>query len=103
MKCQLLLIVLILPLLLLQKAAAVQAPLYCDVRGSDDHFILYSHQIIWSGEHYIFYTLMDGLTIAAVHRPSLRYNRLTNLNLHQPGERLQLFSGQCQISESATP
>jgi len=81
---------------LLISSPTLAGTLFCNVIGSDDHFILYPEQEIWSGREYRLYALMDGLTIAAVHRPTLRYNRLTNLNLPQASERLQLFSGQCQ-------
>ena len=70
-------------------------PLLCDVDGSDDRFILYLDQRIYRSANFDVYALMGGMTLATVSRASLRFNRVTQLNLLRQLDQIQWFSGQC--------
>ncbi|WP_421862412.1 hypothetical protein [Motiliproteus sp.] len=88
---------------LLVSIGSVQAsqPLVCDVKGSDDRFLLYQEQRIYRSERYEVYALMGGLTLATVARDSLKFQRTSQLNLLPQPDRLQLFEGQCRYSIEA--
>lgn len=83
--------------------AADTAELSCDVDGSRDFFELYTEQLSFQGADFWHYQMMGGLTLIVVNRESLRFNRLSNLNLlssstldpNRKPEAVQLFSGQC--------
>lgn len=89
-------------------ALTTPSVLECRVDGSDDRFLFYPEQRIYqSGEHWVF-SLMGARTLGVVHRATLRFNRLTSLNIQAVPDRLQLFSGQCrwlalQLPESPAP
>ena len=78
----------------------------CKVNGSDDYFIVYEEQLSYSSETFSHYQLIDGLTVIVVNKDTLRFNRLSNLNLlanstidpQQPPEQHQLFEGLCVIA-----
>ncbi|WP_133297398.1 hypothetical protein [Motiliproteus coralliicola] len=84
-------------LILLVGVCSAQAsqPLVCDVKGSDDRFLLYPEQQIYRSKSYDVYALMGGLTLATVSRQSLKFLRITQLSLLPQPDRLQLFEGQC--------
>ncbi len=77
--------------------------LTCTVDGSRDQFVVYPSQQVFNSEAFSYYQMIDGLTVLVVNNPSLRFNRLSNLNLlpqstldpHKPAEKAQFFSGQC--------
>ncbi|WP_210394966.1 hypothetical protein [Motiliproteus sediminis] len=77
-------------------AAALSLPLSCKLQDSDDRFILYPEQLVAQTATHAVYSLMGGLTLAVVQRQTLRFNRITSLNLQPRPDRMQLFSGQCQ-------
>ncbi|MEH6650139.1 MAG: hypothetical protein V7707_08970 [Motiliproteus sp.] len=87
--------IVIIVLLLLGSSSAWSGPLNCHVDGSDDQFILYLDQRIYRSEQFDVYALMGGMTLATVSRASLRFNRLTQLNLLKQPDRIQWFEGQC--------
>ncbi len=70
--------------------------LRCFVEGSDDQFLFYPSMLIRQSGRFSIYALMGGLTLAVVDHNSGRFNRLTSLNLADPEERIQFFSGQCR-------
>ena len=84
--------------------AATQQHISCKVGDSLDYFTLDSSQQIFASANFTFYQQFDGLTIVALNNHTLRFNRLTNLNLlpnsatdpNAPPQSLQFFSGHCQ-------
>lgn len=84
--------------LLMLSSATIHAaqPLVCDVKGSDDHFLLYQEQRIYRSDRFDVYALMGGLTLATVSRESFKFQRTSQLNLLPEPDRLQLFEGQCR-------
>ena len=70
--------------------------LVCDVKGSDDRFLLYPEQLILRSQQFEVYALMGGMTLATVSRLTLRFHRVTQLNLLPTPDRIQLFEGQCR-------
>lgn len=81
--------------------------LICSVDGSQDDFKVYSEQLVFTSREFSHYQLIDGLTILVVNHKTMRFNRLTNLNLlphstmdpNRPVENYQLFTGSCKASE----
>ena len=79
----------------------------CHVDGSDDLFKVYPRQKIYSSEQFIIYQLIDGLTVLVINKQTLRFNRLSNLNLLPqstldpawPPEPMQFFSGTCKAAD----
>lgn len=76
----------------------------CQVENSDDLFKVYPQQLVFKSEHFIIFQLIDGLTILIINTRTMRFNRLSNLNLLSnstldpalPPEPLQFFSGRCE-------
>ena len=85
-------------------AASEPGDWQCQVANSDDLFQIYQEQLIFRGETFSVYQLIDGLTILAVNHETGRFNRLSNLNLlphssmdpARPPEPHQFFTGSCQ-------
>jgi len=81
-------------------------PLICTVRDSRDYFKVYPYQLIYSSDEFSHYQLIDGLTVLVVNKNTMRFNRLSNLNLLQSSamdpnkqpENYQFFSGSCKFS-----
>ncbi|MDX1451676.1 MAG: hypothetical protein R3183_03890 [Oleiphilaceae bacterium] len=77
--------------------------LHCQVAGNDDSFVLYPEQLSYTSQTFWHYQLIDGLTVLVVNRQTMRFNRLSNLNLlphstmdpAKPPEEYQMFSGTC--------
>lgn len=90
--------------LLSSLANAEAADWHCKVEGSNDYFSIYGKQKTFETEQFIHYQLINGLTLIVLNKTTLRFNRLTNLNLlpsssldpNQPPEPMQFFSGECQ-------
>jgi|GEM_PF-2288362 len=82
--------------------------LICTVSDSRDYFQVYPYQLIYSSDKFSHYQSIDGLTVLVVNKNTMRFNRLSNLNLLQsssmdpnkPPESYQFFSGLCQFSET---
>ena len=82
--------------------------LTCLVEGTDDRFELYPRQISYESARFLHYQLIEGLTVIVVNRKTLRFNRLSNLNLLEhstldptrPAEPIQYFTGQCVASRT---
>lgn len=82
--------------------------LVCTVSDSRDYFMVYPHQLIYSSDKFSHYQLIDGLTVLVVNKDTMRFNRLSNLNLLQssimdpdkPPENYQFFNGLCKVSEN---
>ena len=83
-------------------------PLICTVSDSRDYFKVYPYQLIYSSDKFSHYQLIDGLTVMVVNKNTMRFNRLSNLNLLQrstvdpnkPPENYQFFNGVCKFSEA---
>jgi len=86
--------------------AATQQHISCKVSNSLDYFSLDSSKQIFASANFTFYQQFDGLTVVVLNNHTLRFNRLTNLNLlansatdpNKPPQSLQFFSGHCQRS-----
>ena len=86
--------------------AAWPSEITCLVDGSDDQFRVYSRQQIFDSDRFAIYQLIDGLTVLIINKQTLRFNRLSNLNLlaestldpEMPPEPYQYFSGRCEIA-----
>ncbi|KZZ59489.1 hypothetical protein A3762_00465 [Oleiphilus sp. HI0125] len=84
-------------------SAEEQSALICKVDGSDDAFKIYTNQRIYESEQFEHYQLIDGLTVLVVNKDTMKFNRLSNLNLlahstmdpSMPPEPHQFFSGEC--------
>jgi hypothetical protein len=84
--------------------AATGQTISCKVKDSLDFFNISRSNLIYSGNTFTLYQLIDGLTIIAVNNQTLKFNRLTNLNLlptsaldpNDPPVSLQFFSGSCR-------
>jgi hypothetical protein len=78
----------------------------CYVDKSDDLFKVYSRQLIFESKQFSIYQLIDGLTVLILNKQTMRFNRLSNLNLlagstldpAMPPEPYQYFSGHCEYS-----
>ncbi|MEH6577045.1 MAG: hypothetical protein V7731_08190 [Amphritea sp.] len=78
----------------------------CKVSGSVDYFIVYADQLIYSSDKFLHYQMIDGLTVIVVNKDTMRFNRLTNLNLlpsstmdpQKPPESHQFFAGRCMTT-----
>ena len=78
--------------------------LVCKVDGSQDYFKVYLSQRTYSSEQFSHYQLIDGLTVLVVNKVTMRFNRLSSLNLlhtstmdpNQPPDGMQLFEGVCE-------
>ncbi len=76
----------------------------CYVDGSDDQFRVYPRQQVFTSERFAIYQLIDGLTVLVINKQTLRFNRLSNLNLlptssldpEMPPEPYQYFTGRCR-------
>ena len=76
----------------------------CHVDSSDDLFKVYPRQLAYTGEQFNIYQLIDGLTVLIVNTQTMRFNRLSSLNLlprstldpSWPAEPPQFFSGWCE-------
>lgn len=87
----------------------IQYPLHCWVDGSNDRFDVYPSQLSYTSDSFSHYQLIEGLTVLVVNNKTMRFNRLSNLNLlphsttdpTKPPDRFQLFGGLCEISQSA--
>lgn len=83
--------------------AAPPETLICSVDGSNDDFIVYPEQVVYSSASFSHYQLIRGLTVLVVNKHTLRFNRLSNLNLlpsstldpAKKPENIQIFSGSC--------
>jgi len=83
-------------------------PLICSVSDSRDYFQVYPSQLIYSSDKFSYYQLIGGLTVLVVNKNTMRFNRLSNLNLLQNStmdpnkspENYQLFNGLCKFSET---
>ncbi|WP_426416267.1 hypothetical protein [Aestuariirhabdus sp. LZHN29] len=74
-----------------------EAPtLRCQIDGSDDIFLFYPDMQTAETEKYLIFQQLKGLVIAVVDKRSLRFNRLTSLNLTDSPYPATLLSGQCQ-------
>jgi len=81
--------------------------LICTVSDSRDYFKVYPYQLIYSSDEFSHYQLINGLTVLVVNKNTMRFNRLSNLNLlpssvmdpNKPPENYQFFSGLCKHSE----
>ncbi len=89
-------------------STAEQGPvMVCQVKGSDDQFLVYPRQKVFNSETFMIYQLIDGMTLLAINRQTLRFNRLSNLNLlpqstldpSWPPEPIQFFSGTCKVAD----
>ena len=82
-------------------------PLFCTVSDSNDYFKVYPSQLIYSSDTFSHYQLMNGLTVLMVNKKTMRFNRLSNLNLLQssvidtkkPPDDYQFFNGLCKFSD----
>jgi len=76
----------------------------CQVENSDDLFKVYPRQLVFKSDQFLIYQLIDGLSILIINTKTMRFNRLSNLNLLSnstldpalPPEPLQFFSGRCE-------
>lgn len=84
--------------------AITERAIICQVNGSVDYFALDATKQIYASKNFTYYQLIDGLTVLIVNNKTLKFNRLTNLNLlahstldpNNPPEPRQFFSGSCQ-------
>jgi len=82
--------------------------LICTAGDSQDYFKVYPYQLTYSSDKFSHYQLIDGLTVLVVNKNTMRFNRLSNLNLLQsstidpnkPPESYQFFKGICKFSET---
>lgn len=82
----------------------------CYVDKSDDLFKVYPRQLIFESKQFSIYQLIDGLTVLVLNNQTMRFNRLSNLNLlsastldpQMPPEAYQYFTGGCDNSHSIT-
>ncbi|RRJ83874.1 hypothetical protein [Aestuariirhabdus litorea] len=70
--------------------------LRCQLDGSDDIFLFYPSMKMGESDHYLLYQQLKGLVVAVVDKRSLRFNRLTSLNLTSSPYPATLLSGQCR-------
>jgi len=76
----------------------------CKVSGSLDYFLVDASKHIYASEQFTYYQLIDGLTVLVLNNKTLKFNRITNLNLlanstldpNDSPEQRQFFSGRCQ-------
>lgn len=104
---------LLLPLFgfMTESYGSAETPINCLVDGTDDLFQLYQQQISYQSPSFTHYQLINGLTVVIVNRTTLRFNRLTNLNLlphstldpTKPAEPIQMFNGQCHYPRGEAP
>ena len=84
--------------------ASPQENLVCSVDGSKDEFSVYPDQLVYASKSFLHYQMISGLTVLIVNRETMRFNRLSNLNLLQHStldpkkqpENIQLFNGSCK-------
>lgn len=84
--------------------ATPRLELTCKVSGSNDAFNVYPEDLSYASKSFLHYQLIKGLTVLVVNRDTMRFNRLTNLNLLQHStldpkkraEAIQLFDGVCK-------
>ena len=77
----------------------------CTSNNSFDSFKVYPSQLTYASEDFAHFQLINGLTILVVNLKTMRFNRLSNLNLLKHStldpnlspEQYQFFSGSCQI------
>jgi len=99
---------LVICLLIPSAQAGSRDPLICTVSDSRDYFLVYPYQLIYASEKFSHYQLIDGLTVLVINKTTMRFNRLSNLNLlpssaidpKKPPENYQFFNGLCKYSET---
>jgi hypothetical protein len=80
--------------------------LICSVDDTQDDFKVYPSQLVYTSKQFLYYQIIDGLTVLVVNQQTMRFNRLSNLNLlshstmdpSKSPENYQLFSGTCKIA-----
>lgn len=99
---------LVMALICVSSSKSLQASphetLICSVDGSNDEFNVYPNQQIYSSDSFLHYQMISGLTVLVVNRQTMKFNRLSNLNLLQNStldprkqpEKIQLFNGSCK-------
>ncbi len=102
------LLVSIIPILSLlvctSSARAESTEMTCYVDGTDDLFKVYPRQQVFASDRFAIYQLIDGLTVLVINKQTMRFNRLSNLNLlaestldpEMPPEPYQYFTGSCR-------
>lgn len=95
----------------LNAQADPSSELLCRVEHTDDVFQVYPNQLIYNSKQFSIYQLIDGLTVLIVNSDTMRFNRISNINLlasstldpSWPAEPYQYFTGQCEGIAPARP
>ena len=85
--------------------ADFDSPIICTVGDSNDYFKVYPSQLMYTSDTFSHYQLMDGLTVLMIHKQTMQFNRLSNLNLlknsvidpNKPPDDYQFFNGSCRF------
>ena len=88
--------------------ASNELSLLCKVNETEDYFEVDLNQLIYTSNEFLYYQMIEGLSVLIMNKNTLRFNRLSNLNLlenssidpSQPPDNHQFFNGLCEYQET---